>query len=131
MSEDNRYRIVEEDRGLRVELNSTITASLLIRANKALLSHETFEDKKYQLWDFSEASNLDLDSESIRQLAIQDAEGARLNPDMIVLLVGPNQLVNGVSKIYNLYSQVWDALNSHTFPSVEEARNWIHTHIEA
>jgi hypothetical protein len=130
MPKEHRYSITEEEAGLLIELKGPINASLLIQANKELLEHPAYSRKQYQLWDFTDCTHLDLDSESIRQLAMQDTTGARMNPDMIVLLVGPSHMINGVSKIYNLYSQVWEAFTSHAFSDRKQAQAWIESNIE-
>lgn len=78
----------------------------------------------YQLWDLTNVQKFDLSSSDMQALAAQDQYAAEQNPGMLIAIVGEQDLIFGLSRMWEAY--VDEApLESHVFRSVKEARNWI------
>ena len=78
----------------------------------------------YQLVDFSEVTKLEATASEVEDLARQDEEAARINPDMFIALVGKDDLIYGMSRM-------WEGLASSApietmvFRKLGDAKKWI------
>ena len=120
------YTLEEDDRnGFILSFNGEVPGDLVVECNKELIEHPSYEARTYQIWDFSKVNLLDLSNSQIKTLAMQDSYAAKRNPNMLVALVGSRNTLHGTDRLYGMYAEVWNSFTHNTFPTMEEAYNWI------
>ena len=111
--------------GLLVEAEGIITIEDLIQANDQIYSsREKIMALKYQIWDFQKVKDLISTADDMRVLAAQDAEAAKLNPDMIIALISPWDLGFGMGRMWEAFVDQSN-INTHVFRTREEAESWV------
>lgn len=90
---------------------------------------ETIRGLRYQISDYTEVSEIRLDAEEIRELARQDAQASRSNPDMLIAVVGSDDLMFGVLRMWNAYASA-QGFETRVFRDLAEARIWIALRLE-
>ena len=67
-------------RGVIISLSGVVSGTELLALNGRLTSEESFSQCRYQIWDFSKATLLDVTIEQLRSLSMQDADASAENP---------------------------------------------------
>ncbi|GEM_PF-3549753 len=124
MAYEIRYE--KEGRGVVVKLSGIISAQEIFNANTCIYSGREKLPLQYQIWDFTEATKLDLTGEQLRHIAMQDGHALPSNPGMVVALAGSQELFTGKERIYKIASGVWaEGMRVEIFPELKKARAWI------
>jgi hypothetical protein len=81
---------------------------------------------RYQIWDFSKATDITASGEDMRLLAMLDDQASKANPQLISAMVGPPHLFLGAARVYHIYLEIWaPSLPSRHFSNLQAARDWI------
>ena len=114
-----------EDGGILVHGEGVVTGSEIIEVNdKIYESPQKLERILYQLVDLTNVTKLLVSNEEVERLALQDLQVAKINPNMFIALVGHDDLVYGLARM-------WEALthdapfDTMVFRKLEDAEKWI------
>ncbi len=78
----------------------------------------------YQIIDFSQVEQIEINADEIRRLAAQDAAAAEINPHMRIAVVGGSDVIYGLSRM-------WQALTDDLpisrmiFRTMSDAESWL------
>ncbi len=113
--------------GVAVTLTDVITGMEITRINQYIYDQDPEKKLRYQIWDFTNVDVLEMKTEDIEKLVLQDMEEASINSNQRVALIGSSQTLKGVDSLYHYMSDclIKTGFQSKTFSTLEEARNWI------
>lgn len=104
-----------------------VTGSDIIEANEWLYSEFHNEGlAEFQLWDFSAATQIIVDTEKIQTMAHQDRQAAQTLSQLAVAVVAPGDLIYGLSRMWQAFADD-EAIQSHVFRDVGEAEIWLYS----
>lgn len=115
----------EHGRGVIITLTGVVSGDDIRQANRHIYAEERLGKLRYQIWDLTEAEDVDLSSDDLRSFAVQDMAATQTNPDQIGAIVGNPEVLQGLDRIYHVYGDVWAGLRSQTFPTMAAAREWV------
>ena len=119
---DLRYT---EDGGVLVTAEGTLTGRELIASKDTLYaSEEKIRSIAYQLADFRKVTEVSFSSTTVRCIAEKDKQAAQVNPDMVIAVVGGDDLHYGLSRMWEEYCGE-SAVRAMICRSMAEARQWI------
>ena len=90
---------------------------------------EKFTNYRYGLVDYTAVTEADVSNESVKLIAELCLEASKINPDPIVALVAKNDLIYGLSRMYEalIHETDWETM---VFRSRKEAVAWIKERIK-
>ena len=107
-----------------------ITGAEIIEANRWLYREIPNNDAaKFQLWDFSTATQVLIDTAEIQLMAQEDKQVAQSLSPMVTACVAPDDLMYGLARMWEAYVED-DAIESHVFRDFASAEQWIRFRIE-
>ena len=113
-----------DDGGVLLKGTGIVTGGELIAFNEGI--YETPAKTKairYQLCDFMEVERFAVSGADIQRIVVQDREAAAIHPDMLIVVVGEQNVIYGLARMWELY--VAETLETHVFRTVEEAQKWL------
>lgn len=117
-----------EDNGVIVRAVGQITIQDLVNANKSIyVNEEKIKSIKYQLCDLSQAEGI-ITAHDVEVLAEQDKQAAKINPKMVIAIVGSKNVAYGLARMWQTLVDE-STFEKGVFRSVEEAKDWINTRI--
>ena len=120
------YEVSTESNGFGVviSLSGIVSGPELVALNLRLNNEESFAQCRFQIWDFSKATRLDLSADEIRALAMQDIPASAINPTLNMAIVGEPDFFGNRDRIFLIFEEVWTAFRPKFFTDLEAARNW-------
>ena len=121
------FEIVYPDNGLGIirSFSEHLTGSEVIATlHETLSSPELIEKIKYSLADFSGVTDVTISKEEVQIISDLAVRIAKLNKDILVAVVGPQDLVFGLARMWQTHSDQ-SALDILVTRSRTEAENWI------
>lgn len=114
-----------EDGGVLRTGEGQLTFADVASVNAALYATpEKIRKIAYQLSDYARVTDVDITIEEVMELSRADQATAKLNPDMIVAVVGQDDVMFGLLRMWELLAGE-DAMKAAVFRDMEEAREWI------
>ncbi len=114
-----------DDGGVVFKGSGCVTFDDVANANHRIYaSPDQIRKIAYQICDYSDATDIDLSAEQVRTLALQDADAARANPAMLLAVVGQQDFVFGMLRMWELYAEP-SSVRTRVCRTVDEARRWI------
>ena len=110
--------------GVVVSFSGVVSDPELLELNDRLNNEESFAQWRYQIWDFSKATRLDLTADEIRAIAMQDAPASAINPTLNIAIVGEHSFFGNREHIFLIFEEVWTAFRPKFFTDFETARAW-------
>ena len=94
------------DGGVVITASGTVTGRDLLDAGETIYATEAGVKKTaYVLTDFTAASRLEVNAEEVRRIAQQDLAAAKLNPSIRAVVVSPDNLAYGLSRMWAVYAE--------------------------
>ncbi len=123
----HKVNIEKNGVGVVVTLTDVITGMELTRINQYIYDQDPEKKLRYQIWDFTDVDILEMKTEDIEKLVLQDMEEASINSDQRVAIIGSSQTLKGVDSLYHYMSDclIKTGFQSKTFTNRDEAREWI------
>ena len=120
-----------EDNGVILEFSGILNWKDIYDANeKIYTTPEQIRSIHYQIADFTDVETTDITSAQVQKLAEQDSSAAKINPDMILAIVGSDDLVYGLARMWEAYaSEV--SFEKAVFRQLEDAKKWINQKVSA
>ena len=102
-----------------------VTGSEIIEANQWLYAGSQNEGPaKFQLWDFSATTQINVDIGLIEKMAAQDKQAAQTISQLFVALVAPEDLIYGLSRMWQAFADD-EAIESKIFRDFGNAEIWL------
>ena len=110
--------------GVVISFSGVVSSAEILALNARLISEESFSRCRYQVWDFSKATRLDITIEQLRSVSMQDTAASEKNPNLKVAIVGQSSFFEGRDRFFQIYEEVWTTYKPKVFSDVETAREW-------
>ena len=118
------YTISWEDKGVYVDFKSIVTLNDIIFANGELVGDHRFDYLLYQIFDFLDVDQTDIEKEKIKIFVSLDKAAAIWRPNQKIALVATNDLAVQLGEVYvELMGGV--NLKTRLFCSKESATEWV------
>ena len=113
--------------GVVVTLTGIITGRDLIKVNQYIYDADPDKKLRYQIWDFNEVEILEIKTEDIQILVLQDVDEAHSNSNQSVAIIGSLRTLQGIDSTYRYLSDYWvkTGFQSKSFSNMAAARDWI------
>ena len=120
------YQVITESNGVGVVISfsGAVSGSEVIDLNGRLSTDELFSQCRYQIWDFSGATQLDITIDELRSLTLQDIVASATNPTLKTAIVGQQKLFAGKDRIFQIFEEAWTTYRPEFFLDVKAAREW-------
>lgn len=120
------YQITTESNpaGVVIAFSGVVSGAEIITLNDQLASDESFSRCRYQVWDFSDATRLDITIDELRSVAFRDMDASAINPNLKIAIVGGQRLFRGRDEIFQTLEEVWTMYKPKVFLDAETARKW-------
>ena len=109
----------------------TLTGTDILTAINAV--HQTEEKTRavvYQIGDFRLVEKVEISTEEIRKISERDKLTATINPNLISAVVAEKDIVFGLSRIWEAYTDEASVLTG-VFRSMDEAKSWVTDQLKA
>ena len=123
----HEVNIENQGAGVVVSLSGVITGKELTSINEHIYKADPNKKLRYQVWDFSDVEILEMKTEDIEKLVLQDMEEAISNSNQHVAIIGSSRTLRGVDNLYHYISDCWvkTGFQSKSFNNMDDARSWI------
>ena len=123
----HEVNIENQGAGVVVSLSGVITGRELTSINEHIYEADPNKKLRYQVWDFSDVEILEMKTEDIEKLVLQDMEEAISNSNQHVAIIGSSRTLRGVDNLYHYISDCWvkTGFQSKSFDNMDDARSWI------
>jgi len=113
--------------GVIVVGSGTVTADELLRGDELAYQPEAKLSKlKYMLNDYRAATFTNVTEEDLLKSIKNDTEAAKINPDIAVAVVAEEDLIFGMSRVWETLVDVHEVqFKTFTTRSLKEAKAWI------
>jgi len=118
----------DDGAGVRMTGRGVVTGAEIQAANAEVYTEERLRIQRYQLCDFTRVERFDVSGEEVRVLAAQDEAAARLNPGLIIVIVGERDVIFGLGRMWQALTSP-SKLTTRVFRTVEEAEDWIRSEL--
>lgn len=117
------YSIQWFDKVVYCRFTGAVTREDLLESNMSLYGQPAFDDLRLQVFDMLDAAEIRFTIQDVKEVAACDRAAAKINPLMRCALVARDELVLGLSEIYQQESRPspWE---SRSFTSLEGALEW-------
>ena len=118
------YSTEWKKKGVHWTFTGIVTGREILQVNLDAYGDKRFDDLRYQLVDFSEASSFDVTETEVKVIAFEDMAAARSNPRIKVALVAPQGIIRKLSEFYARQTDPspWE---TKIFDTVKEAKQWL------
>lgn len=118
------YKINWERRGVLVEFQDKSTGMDVINIDNLLYSYDKFEKMRYQLWDFTNSTEIIFTDEEMEIIGVLDKSASVWNKSMLVAIVSTdNVFINSLA----IYKKEISEINwvCEIFNDINNARSWL------
>lgn len=114
----------EVGRGFVFDCVGVVSGQEMMAVNERIYESPHLDRMRYQIVDFTRTERLDLTGPQARAIGRSDAEASSRNPDVRVAIVTRQNVIRGMSRMYELSSPElrWEVK---ILESVEDARAWL------
>jgi len=120
------YKISNEANrlGVIITLYGLVKGDEIFEVQKLFMSDESFPQWRYQIWDFSNAVELEISFDQLRSFAIKDSVLIHKNPNQRIAIIPRKNSQSGLDRIFHVFEEVWGGYKSKSFVSLDTAREW-------
>ena len=124
-------QLIYEPDGVGVVFKGTgiVDGAEIQRCNDQIYAPERILQLRSQLCDFCEVTKFNLSDDDMRLLAAQDRAAAAQNPNLAIAIVGNNDLMFGLAKMWEVFVSE-ASLKAKVFRTLQEARDWLEEHAQ-
>ena len=110
--------------GIELVGQGVVTGEEIQNCNRIIYSGDTLRRQKYQLVDFAEVEELVVSNADIAELAHQDIEASKINPNIIIAVVAKHSLAFGLARMWEAHADK-ATFETMVFRERREALAWI------
>ena len=112
--------------GVEAIASTQVTKSDFMGACSEAFNNTNVVTQKYQILDFSQCTDFELSSDDINSLSQLAINASKINPNVIMAIVAPTDLVFGMSRVYEVYAEE-SGFKIKVFRNKSEAESWVET----
>lgn len=102
-----------------------ITGPEILAANRWLYTEFPDSDlARFQLWDFSEATIIQVNIDRIPAMAGQDKQAVQSLSQLVIACVAPDDLIYGLSRMWQAFADD-EAIDTQVFRDLRSAEAWM------
>jgi hypothetical protein len=122
----HELRKESDGQGVLITFSGIVEVDEINKLHNQIKADKLFPEMLYQVWDFSEAEELNISFDNIRNFAINDRVAAKKNATQRIAIIPRNNKsrYQGLDKMYHILETVWGAYETETFFDVDTAREW-------
>ena len=121
------YLKFNDDRtGLEAIASNQVTISDFMGACSEAFNNTNVVNQKYQILDFSQCTDFELSSDDINNLSQLAINASKINPNIIMAIIAPTDLVFGMSRVYEVYAEE-SGFKIKVFREKSQAESWVET----
>ena len=122
------YSLKWEERGVHLVFTGHVTGQEIKQAGDAMYGHKGFDAIRYQIFDFTDATDFSISLEDMKEIAAIDASAASTNPKIRQAIVSNSETIDAALAIYgkNQPDLPWI---TEGLATLEDARSWIATSV--
>jgi len=114
-----------DDGGILLVGEGIVTGKEIIDINDRIyISPQKIQQILYQLVDFTKVTELLVSNAEVEILAMQDENASKINPNMSIALVGGQDLVYGLARMWKTLTY-GAPIQTMVFRKLEDAQQWI------
>ena len=116
---------IQADGGV-VIVGSGVLTGVEIHASNARIyaTREQILAQRYQITDLRAVERLDVEVEDVRRIAAQDRAAAAINPRILSVVIGSQDIAYGLARMWAAYVEP-APFETAVFRTMEEARTWL------
>ena len=115
---------LEDGYGIELIGKGIVTGEEILNCNRIIYSGDILRRQRYQLVDFAEVEELVVSNADIAELAHQDIEASKTNPDIIIAVVARQNLAFGLARMWEAHAEK-ATFQTMVFRERREALAWI------
>ena len=127
MPEEKKY--LSDDYSVEIIGKGVVSGEELYNTANVVYSGDTLLKQKYLLINFVHVENLDVSTEDIVKLANQDIAASKTNPNILIAIVGEQDVVFGLARMWEAHVYEF-AFETMVVREREEAVAWINKKID-
>ena len=118
------YFINWEGKGVYCKFSEIVSGKELTLCNMAIYGDPRFDDIRYQIFDMTDVTGLEIDVKDVRIVASCDCAAAITNPRVKCALVSTDIIAHALSKVYQseINETPWEG---RSFINIKSARDWL------
>jgi hypothetical protein len=117
-------KYTEDNLGINFYAVGEVTGNHIIEGMKEIFQSEKFVNLKYWIADRSRCTKYDVSSDDVKLIADLDKEAAKINPDLLMILISDTELQYGMSRMYEIYSAD-SGFKTSVFKDRYKAEDWL------
>ncbi len=106
-----------------------VNADELQHSNEQIYSGDRVHKLRSQMFDFTGVSKFDLSTADMDMLAEQDKAAASKSPNLVIAIVGSDDLMFGLAKMWEVFVSE-ASLKANVFRTITEACAWLDEHAQ-
>jgi len=110
--------------GIEAIASNQVSRSDFIDACSEAFNNKNVVKQKYQILDFSQCTDFELSSNDIDSLSRLAINASKINPNIIMAIIAPSDLVFGMSRVYEVYAEE-SGFKIKVFREKLQAENWV------
>lgn len=110
--------------GVLITFSGVVNAEEISELFARIVSDDSFQKMRYQIWNFSAIEELDVALFNLRNFAIMNAKAAKNFPHLKIALIPRLSPRSGLDEIYHVLEKAWGAIESKTFWDLATALEW-------
>lgn len=120
----NKLSKEADGRGIVVTFSGVVEADEADNLQKQINSDEAFPQLRYQIWDFSQAEDINISIDEIQHFATQTAIASSQNPKLRIAIIPRKTSHNILGKTFHSFENLWGTNESKSFGDIDTAREW-------
>jgi hypothetical protein len=110
--------------GVVIAFSGIVDADEIDRLQEQINSDESFPQLLYQIWDYSNAEEINVSIEEIQHIAMKTAVATSNHPKQRIAIIPRKSSHNVLGATFHTFEKVWGTCESDSFEDVDAAREW-------
>lgn len=110
--------------GIVVTFSGVVEADEADKLQEQINSDESFPQLRYQIWDFTQAEDINISIDQIQHFATQTAIASSKNPKLRIAIIPRKTSHNILGKTFHSFENLWGTNESKSFGDIDTAREW-------
>jgi len=113
-----------EGLGVIIAFSGIVEADEVDKLQDRINSDESFQQLRYQIWDYSKAEEINITIDQIQNIAMKTAVASGRNPKLRIAIIPRKISHNVLGETFHTFEKVWGSGESKSFRDIKDARGW-------
>ncbi|KQC06115.1 MAG: hypothetical protein APR62_08445 [Smithella sp. SDB] len=114
----------KEGLGITIAFSGIVEADEVDKLQDQINSDESFPKLRYQVWDFSQAEEINITFDQIQNIAMKTAVASGRNPKLRIAIIPRKTSHNVLGETFHTFEKVWGSGESKSFRDIKAAKEW-------